>query len=185
MAAKPPQDDTEKKPKGPMILGLLQIFCFVVALSTASVLFVGAYDFGMFDFRMTISKIAIVILPVFIVSAALYSFANSKVLSARQASQDQSLAAGQAEIDLKIAAAQQKFDDYLGEEFKVLKSENEAMKADIESKKQAEREKLEEENAFLKEQNSLLKEQMTTRANGAATPASDGDQLAVLDGPAV
>ncbi|NNE23535.1 MAG: hypothetical protein HKN11_13080 [Rhizobiales bacterium] len=182
MAAKPPQDDTEKRPKGPMILGLLQTFCFVMALSTASVLFIGAYDFGIFDFRMTVSNIAIVILPLFIVSAALYSFANAKVLSAKQASQQQSLAAGQAEIDVKIAAAQQKFDEYLGEEYKALKAENEAMKADIESKKLAEREKLEEENAFLKEQNSLLKEQMTTRSNGAASPASDGDQLAVLDG---
>lgn len=183
MATKPPKDDTAKKPKGPMILGMVQTFCFVMALTTASILFVGAYDFGMFDFRMTISKAAIAILPVFIVSAALYSFANSKVSSAKQANQEQTLAAGQADIDLKIAAAQQKFDEYLGDEYKTLKAENEAMKAEFESIKQAEHEKLEQENAYLKEQNSLLQEQINTRANGAAGIVGDGDQLAVMNGP--
>ena len=108
-----------------MIMGLLRTFCFATALTTASILFAGVYDFGMFDFRMTISKAAIAILPIFIVSAALYSFASSMVLSAKQDGQAQTLASSQADIDLKIAAAQQKFDEYLGEEYKNLKTENE------------------------------------------------------------
>ena len=184
MAAKPPQDDTDAKPKGPMILGLVQIFCFVMALTTASALFVGAYDFGMFDFRMTISKIAIALVPIFVVSAALYSFASSKVMSAKLATQEEKLAASQSDIDLKIAAAQQKFDEYLGEEYKALKADNSTMKAEFEAIKQSEREKLEQENAYLKEQNSRLQEQISTRVNGSPERPPDGDQLAVMDAPA-
>lgn len=184
MAAKPPMDETEGKPNGPRILGLLEIACFVIALTTASVLFVGAYDFDIFDFRIAISKVAIVVVPTFVISATLYSIVSSKVSSANQAMLEEKLATSQADIDQRTAAALQRFDEYLGDEYKTLKADNAAMKAEFASIAQAEREKLEQENALLKEQNSLLQEQINTRTNGMAEKPSDGDQLAILDGPA-
>lgn len=181
MAPKSPDSTNEKQPKGPKIMRLVQMICFALGLMTAVTLFVGAYDFGFFDARMMISKAAIAVIPIFIISIVLWNFAQSRVISAAQIAQEERLASSQEEIDLKIKVAQDKFDEYLGDEFKTLKSENETMKAEFESTKLAEREKLEQENSFLKEQNSLLQEQINTRLNGAAPKAGDGDQLTVVD----
>ena len=183
MASKSPDAPTEKQPKGPKIMRLMQVTCFAIGLMTAVTLFVGAYDFGFFDGRMMISKVAIAVIPFFILSVVLWNFAQSRVTAAAQVAQEESLAAIYQDIDLKIKAAQEKFDEYLGDEFKTLKSENQSMKDEFESMKAAEREKLEQENSFLREQNSLLKEKINTRPIGGEAKANDGDQLSVVGDP--
>ena len=181
MAKKAPEATSDKQPKGSKILGLLRTSSFVLTIISATILFVGAYDYHLFDVRMIISKFAIVCLPVFTLSAVLYGFAQSKFSATQGTINEDALMAGQTDLDLKIKAANEKLDEYLGDEFKQLKSENETLKAEFERMKQSEREKLEEENTFLKEQNSILKQQITSKPNGTAQPTGEPGQLAVME----
>ncbi len=164
MARKSPnkQVASPKVNRKPAIMRLLNLFGFATELIAVVILFAGIYDFGFFNLQTSMVVLAAPALATLVAGALITQFTGLSVIAAQKTQAHESTTDLHEKTVDRISLIEQKIDNFVGENYIGLKTENDELKSEIRKIRELESVNLVKELENLKKKNAELQEQLNS-----------------------
>jgi hypothetical protein len=175
--------DAPKKAGSGKLLALVQMVCAVLAVLSAAVLALGAFNVGSAALADTLHAIALVPIALLVICGFAVIFTASGVRAGELRRLEEQLAEMEARLDGRVAEAVAKVDTHIGDDYQAVRENNKLLQEKLEQFQQAEKNKMVEEMDKLRALNGELEEQIKKWAIGSvdqlvSEPGTEGIKVA-------
>lgn len=175
--------DAPKKAGSGKLLALVQMVCAVLAVLSAAVLALGAFNVGPAAMADMLHALAIVPIALLVICGFAVIFTASGVRAGELRGLEEKLAEMEARLDGRVAEAVAKVDTHIGDDYQAVRENNMLLQEKLEQFQQAEKNKMVEEMEKLRVLNGELEEQIKKWAIGSvdqlvSEPGTEGIKVA-------